>query len=350
MFLRSDATSFRNFFFYSQGLKVTANREHKVKWPCESTHHVNFSVDGFDPIWITLPFPVLLSGTINPIDLPRKGGVLEVVLEKALYDLWPEDIIHERLRWNVAKLAPWTDFDALDKLIVRGQFHQDYLKIEPSDTKEPEVSDVMTEVRKIIYLVFLNVIKHGHERFQLKVKGSTESPDWFIRAHPPVHTSPTGAPILLLSALDHHLQERLQREGKVDINRSKKSFHRIFGHIAAENKVVISLESKEEAQLLRYILRLNSTKIRPTAWQNENLPQGKSPSPWLATFVRPLFLDAVNDLPSSLTASTAVDLDCCAKCGKTGDSLKLCGKCKTISYCSFECRRADSPKHKPSCS
>ena len=309
-----------------------------MKWPCESTHRISVSLDGVEPVNITLPYPVFVP-SVNPIALPRKGGVIEVVLKKALYDLWPDNIIDDRLRWNAEKLLPLTDMDTLIA----------HLCCQYCLGRKPE-ADMMTKVRHIIRGIFERVIGTGHERFQLKIEGSTDSPDWFIRAHPPVRMSPhDGSPILLLSALDHHLQERLQGEGKWDIGRAKKSFHRIFGHVPAEEKVVIPIESTEMAQILRYILRLNSTKVRPTSWQNENLPRGKSPSPWLATFVRPLYLDAVDGMTPTSTSSAVIEIDYCAKCKKKGGDLKLCGKCKAVSYCSFECRRADSSKHKSSC-
>ena len=221
-----------------------------MKWPCESTHHITVTFDGVEPINITLPFPVLLSSIIKPIVLPEKGGAIEVLLQKALYDLWPEDIIQDRLRWIPEKLAPWTDAEALS-MHLSCQFSRN--QSQKSENGIKIATDTMTNVREIICNIFQSVIGKGNERFQLKVNGSTDSPDWFIRAHPPVRTSPHGTPILLLSALDHHLQERLLSEGKWDIDRAKKSFHRIFGHVAAENKVVISMESAEVAQIVRFI-------------------------------------------------------------------------------------------------
>ena len=332
--------------FHLTGLKVTANMEHKMKWPCESTHRITFSLAGVDPVNVRLPFPVFLPSNLNSIAVPRKGGVVEIVLEKALYDLWPEDIVPDRLRWNPEMFTILTDLEVLDMHLTY-QFRRDYWQNLANGIDKPE-TDVMTKVRQIIHKIFDTVIRDGHERFQLKVEESTDSPDWFIRAHPPVRTSPSGTPILLLSALDHHLQERLQSEGKLDIDRSKKSFHRVYGHVSAEEKVVISIESPKVAQVLRYVLRLNSTKILPSSWQTENLPTGKSP--WLATFVRPLYRDSIHDLSPLLTPeSVAIEVVCCAKCGKTDGNLTPCGKCKSVSYCSFDCRRADSAKHKRSC-
>jgi hypothetical protein len=42
---------------------------------------------------------------------------------------------------------------------------------------------------------------------------------------------------------------------------------------------------------------------------------------------------------------------CANNCGKTESSfhLRLCGRCRTVSYCSRECQRADWPLHKPAC-
>jgi tetratricopeptide (TPR) repeat protein len=39
----------------------------------------------------------------------------------------------------------------------------------------------------------------------------------------------------------------------------------------------------------------------------------------------------------------------CAVCGKEGPGLKLCGRCKSVRYCSAQCRDAAWPEHKKSC-
>ena len=89
---------------------MTVISQGKMTWPCQSTHRITVSLDRVDPVNITLPFPVLLpsSTTLNSIAVPQKGGIVEIVLDKALYDLWPEDIVPDQLRWNVEKLT-WTD-------------------------------------------------------------------------------------------------------------------------------------------------------------------------------------------------------------------------------------------------
>ena len=212
------------------------NRNHKVKWPCESTHHVTFflSMKSNRSTSRSLSRSYCQTNTtLKSIALPRKKGIIEIVLEKAHCNLWPEDIIHERFRWNAEELAPWTDPEQL-KMHLLYQYRQDDLI-----TDNPE-TDVMTKVRDIIRGIFGGVIHFGYDHIQLEVEGSTDSPDWFIRAHPPVRSSPHGTPILLLSVLDHHLQERLGSQGNWDISRSKKSFHRIYGHFTSKLVVPIS--------------------------------------------------------------------------------------------------------------
>ena len=63
---------------------MTANCEGKMKLPFESTHRITFSLDGVEPVYVTLPNPVLLpsSTTLNAIALPRKGGVIEIIFHR----------------------------------------------------------------------------------------------------------------------------------------------------------------------------------------------------------------------------------------------------------------------------
>ena len=53
------------------------------------------------------------------------------------------------------------------------------------------------------------------------------------------------------------------------------------------------------AGLLRYLLRVNSTKITPLTWQSQSLPLNEE-NPWLATFVSPLYNENISNLCVSL--------------------------------------------------
>jgi hypothetical protein len=173
--------------------------------------------------------------------------------------------------------------------------------------------------------------------------------------------SPVGSPILLLSAIDHRLAKNLASQGKLDMHESSDGcddFIRIFESPklkknAAGRSLTIRTFSSEEEQLLRYVLRLNSTKIIPSTWQQNNLPLGEY-SPWLATFVSPLY----NDCPMNQTLLDGWKMakekkknnqTCCAACKKISEKLKRCSRCQVVFYCSVECQHAHWTQHKHVC-
>ena len=310
---------------------MTVSTDYEENNFCEAAHRITVSLDGnIKPLTITLPCPIL-PGTVKTT---QDFGIIRIVADKALDNLWPDDA---HRRWDAEHFEPWIDLETL-KFHLNSQFD------DPA-----KLDDAATQVREIIRRIFIHATEKGHLRIQLKEK-EADSPDWFIRAHAPVRISPLGTPILLLSALDHRLSERLQSDEKLDKSRAKKEFHRFFGHVPPEEKVLIVLETAEIARLLRHILRLNSTKIRPPSWHKENVIQDKSSeqpvSPWLSTFIRPLYRDQLTKGSSDFVPSSSA----CLKCNLAADNLKLCGRCKAASYCSIDCQRADWSSHKLSCS
>ena len=57
--------------------------------------------------------------------------------------------------------------------------------------------------------------------------------------------------------------------------------------------------------------------------------------------------------PDIVASSTAdnnnSDMAICAACGKGGDGLETCDKCKLVKYCNATCQKAHRPKHKKEC-
>lgn len=306
-------------------------------WPCESAHRITVSLDGVDPVTVSLPHPIH-PDTIKAT-LKRKDRVVDIVAAKSVGSLWPDDVRgDERRRWNVEELEPWTDAQSLSFHVYKDlHLHLNYL-MKASGNE----NDALTDLRETIRSIFVHATQNGRVRFHLKLKGTA---DWYIRAHPPVRISPDGTPILLLTAVDLRQAERLISRGKLDDQWSAESFEDIFfgqRRLGNYDKVVICLDTTELTQLFCYILRLNSTKIQPSSWLKENISRIGTASPCLSTFVRPLYQDG-------LLNNGELDAITCGKCRKLVKNLRRCSRCKSVSYCSTECQRAHWPSHKAIC-
>jgi len=314
-------------------LKVTTDQ----RWPCDSAHQITVSLDGIKPLTFTLPYAILpdnLKATLR-----RKDGIVEITASKALKELWPEDFVRPgQLRWNPDKLELWKSNDNLG-VHMASQFNLDYLII-PTGNE----TDVLCQVRETIRTIFVHATQNGNVLFQLqfKVPNQKTTADWYIRAHPPARMSPRGVPVLLLSAIDCQKAKQLTDQGKSNQHWSLEEFLDISQTPEQIGIQLIHLYTAEEVRIIRYILQLNSTKIQPSSWQKKNLPL-KEPSPWLTTFIRPLYRDG------QLNKQDVFPSTACHKCLKTDNNLQRCAGCKSVSYCSVECQRSDWSKHKQSC-
>ena len=298
------------------------------RWPCRSSHRITVSLDGVKPLTVTLPYPIL-PDTIKAT-LRRTDGTVVVVAAKAVNDLWPEDVIRDQFQWQSEILERCTDVKWIARHL-ESQFH-------PSTTvcgvlRTRATGDLLSQMRSLMTSIFFTAIHDKKTLIELRSKGPPDTEEWLIRAHLPLRISPRGAPILLLSALD-------QSQIADPTPQIQAKLKRILCDGDVSRTFEIAFLTSEMAQLFRYILRSNSTKIQPITWQKKNLPQGGD-SPWLATFIQPLYYDGVIQPPDVAGA--------CRHCGKP-DAQKKCGRCLVAPYCSVECQRADWPTHKLSCS
>ena len=140
----------------------------------------------------------------------------------------------------------------------------------------------------------------------------------------------------------------------------------MFSTCKSSEVYTIFIQSEDEANLLRYLFRLNASKIHPaTKWPIENLPAGNK-SPWLSTFFCPLYIDQAGsdtEMEEFLEATRNLNIqptrkqpeiplqpvECCTMCQQPGRDLKRCARCKAVKYCSVECQRSNWSTHKLSC-
>ena len=344
-----------NITFFFAGLKVVSDQ----LAPCEAVHRVTVSLSKVKPAILCFPHAVL-AGSIRAT-LRRKERCIDVELEKAITEPCPLDFGRSSsARWNADTFPPFSDSNHPLEHHLRVQFHIDSESNADADKNKNKTQkqgvkvSALDDVRQLIRSVFIQATTQGRQYFQIKV-GRKEQSDWFFIAHLPVVSSPLKTPMLQLTAHDCSLVD--------GPSKSKRDWLEDFGRMGAlfKNKDGSKAEpllvaTKEAAQLLRYVLRLNSTRILPNSWQREHLPDGgfASDTPWLATFVSPLYLDRPFN-EKYFQAFPVLDamsgVRRCAHCGISSreKDLKRCSRCKSVTYCSPACQKSGWAVHKDHC-
>lgn len=327
------------------------------KLPCDSIHDVPIGLNEPSdpkPLLLSFPYPVLIDKIHATVH--HKDRLIDLVLKKALLEPWPEDFDHVHSKWNPDSLKPWKNGVGLNSMKnhIYSQRMPHYLESELL---------AMSMVRSMIYNVFLKLEETKKEVYvNIRLKGAPAATGtyWVLRAHPPILTSPQGSPLILVSAMDVK-----QPQEKKNIDKVQKDLHRIFSHNVNSENALMMIGTAEELEFIRFVLRLNSTKIAPTAWQKTNL-QLEEDKPFLTTFISPLYFDVpmsnqdydkllekygfapTKPVMCTLTGAM-VDENCCSHCMKTSANLKRCGKCRSVLYCNVECQRLHWPQHRSVC-
>ena len=85
---------------------------------------------------------------------------------------------------------------------------------------------------------------------------------------------------------------RVLQQEKVEREAFQSDFHKIITEGVSKEICVIRASTIEELIFLRYNFRVNSTKMRRSAWQSKNLSRGSN-HPWISTFVTPLYKENI---------------------------------------------------------
>ena len=291
------------------GLSISTDRQ----LPCEAAHRITFSLaqpEGVQPLTLCFPYPFLVHCV--DVTLRRSDRSIQVVLKKALNEPWPCHFA-ENPKWKVDNFKLWekekTEMDRFALLLVhvlaQGKMKNAenfFESISVTYLPEYRLLPPLEIARSVIKTIFGNIVK-GCEYFVVfnthpppsscseflenARKLEKDEPLFTIRAHPPVLVTPFGSPMLLISVLDHCLSKKLVENGHLKSKQAEEDFKRIFLQKKEKNPVIL-LSTDSSINFLRYMLRLNATKIVPSSWQENNLPLGKY-SPYLATYVSPLY-------------------------------------------------------------
>ena len=333
--------------------------------PSVSTHKLNLTLPNGSTLIVEVPWPVLADG----IDvIINQDNSIQIVLKKSLNDAWPEEFVG-RSKWDVDLLKHWKEVEGSGKIKdhVVAQFNCNALFLERRFWKD-RLYPVLDDVREIVRAIFYSHFNNSFLLFTIYSYQDQRTPVFHLRIRPPVRCSPQGAPLLLLSIIDCRLAQQLIAKGKLDPEQYNFDYHRIFTERVSMQVCSIFSTSTAEEDLLRYLLRVNSTRMRRGAWQSKNLPRGDN-SPWMPTFLCPVYRENLNHCCSGpngiaenyyANASSRVAMsvcgpthtsyrNCCVVCRVKKVKLKDCSRCKSLSYCSVACQKEHWPQHKFAC-
>ncbi len=337
--------------------------------PSEAGYQINMTA-GTLSCSLNFPWPLKISEVHSTLDPDTEGGP-RLILPKSLHEPHPYEW-NEQKQWDVTSLKLWDAENLLKDLNfhLSAQFDFKELKRQMLNETENEANSCCVKgVREIIRTLFQSSTIDGNVLFVIRSKHDPKLKNlWFLRVHLPVRVSPFDSPMLLLTANDHRLAQKLVDRGELNQAQATEDFKRIFVKGVPSSEVCpLFVQSEEEEAVLRYVLRLNATKIIANNWPIEGVPNGEN-SPWLSTFVHPYYVDQtgtdadMEDLVATTnklsvktggnesTKESPLELKVCSKCKQTKENLKRCSRCRSAKYCSVECQRSDWATHKSLCS
>ena len=305
-----------------------------------------------------------------------KNKFVHLTLKKSLSDLWPVEFDINRRKWDVESLSLFKNCNRNGVLDdhVAAQFGCAPLvaQLIPRKTVDDNISP-LEDLRRIVKSIFST----SKISMDVMVIYSPDSPlpVFHLLVHLPIRFPPQDYPLLLVSVFDFQIMKQLAEQDNSEAEQLQLDYECI---IKPEFDVhEIEAHSTETIPLLRYLLRLNSTKIKPSTWQLENLRLRKN-SPWMCSFISPLYAEhlvnccdlfwmKMNDiqqksmqkqlpsvpitdqLPEEMEEKETNSRPCCTSCSVENVNLRFCALCKVTGYCSAECQRKDWNRHKPQC-
>ena len=292
--------------------------------PAISAHQITLTLPNVASLTLKLPWPFLVDGIVSSLEKKKKKKWIHLVLKKSLCDPWPKEF-GGRSKWDPDRLVkPWQDLPSNGSLQahIEAQFDCDvlYFKFKylelfqasgkppislPNITISPSKPPAVWVVREMVQSLFYG---HHFDSFYLfAVHNHLNELVFHLRVQPPIRFTPQGSPLLLVSVIDHQCAGQLIMDGKLDAEENQFEFHRLITERVSREVCIIRTYSSEDLNIFRYLLRLNSTKMRRGAWTSKNLPRGEN-SPWLPTFISPLYAENISNKCCNLSTANQVSV------------------------------------------
>jgi hypothetical protein len=244
------------------GLKISTNEQA----PCESCHDVTVSLtqpSKIQPLSLTFPFPILaknVQATLHP-----KSRHVDLLLKKSLLEPWPCEFHSKKSKWIIGDLVPWKNkpvnsedgFKNLEDHLSSQFVSKEMSYAHFRDSKRSALDNLRLKLG-VLMTSDIEFVSYGRndDRYLLKL-------------HRPLLTSPTGTPILLITALNGIFSRKLgqnvftinQTVPKEKETEQRKIVEKVFPLGTPKDiKRIMDAETEEEFQLFRFLLRLNSTR------------------------------------------------------------------------------------------
>jgi hypothetical protein len=226
-------------------LKISTNEKAR----CESCHEITVSLtqpSEIKPLSLTFPFPILaknVQATLHP-----KSRHVDLLLKKSLLEPWPCEFHNKKSKWIIDDLVPWKNVPLTSEDGFKNVEH--HLRSQFL-SEEMSVAHFLDSKCSALDKLRLNLVELmvGDAEFVRYCRNG----DWYVlKLHRPLLTSPTGTPILLITAL-HVLKEQETEQRKI--------VEKVFPRSTPDDiKMEMDADTEEEFQLFRFLLRLNSTR------------------------------------------------------------------------------------------
>lgn len=239
------------------------------------------------PLTVSFAHPVCIEKT-QWTSCPDSFYV-DILLPKALMEPWPCEFQANRIKWKIEDMKFWEE-----KSTSHSSSSLEYHIQRQMGTCCPENQhenrnglDTMEAVSKLRKF-FRSVLSPSYPNRHVKIT-NPEIPNYWIQfeIHESILTSPLGSPLRLVSVFDYKHLTFLKNQMQVT-EKMQSEYEHIIQHCLPQAFSVAS--TSDEFEILRFVLRLNSTKIERSVLQGEEafLPENRF---CVTSFISPLYAD-----------------------------------------------------------